>query len=397
MSTRRRLAVSLVAAAAAASVVPLLVGSPASSANGVPQCPSEPVYSATIPVPAGPPAAVSLSNGTVGFAGLGSDRKFYYNEQLISETPPLVSPLACLGGQATDNPAVVEFGEGQRALFVHVADGRLYQKYLDDDYTQLGEAWTPVNNALSTNGPAAVLGPDGTLHLFVRGNNGALYHGFLQNTGSWRWESLGGQIVGSPTAVVDGNDILVAATTPTGYVYYRRGMSFAWGPYTKVAVPIAGTNPPVPMTTRTPPAMTTGNVTGRVDMFVVTPNYGVVATSQPGNAQFTIAARVDRQPLPFDARIAVAEDGDGSVILYASLLDRAANQRMTVFTQYDTDTAQWTDYRLAPYACPACAPNLFPFAAKNKSSQAAAKAAGEQKARTSLSGATKARSDTKVA
>lgn len=396
MSTRRRLAVSLVAAAAAAGAVPLFVGSPASSANGVPQCPSEPVYSATIPTPAGPPAVASLSSGTVGVATIGSDKKFYYNEQLISEAPPLVSPLACLGGQATDNPAVVEFGDGERALFVHVADGRIYQKYLSDDYTTLGEPWTQVNNAASTNGPAAVYGPDGTFHLFVRGTNGALYAGFLQSTGSWRWENLGGQIIGSPTAVVDGNDILVAATTSSGYVYTRRGKQFAWGPYTKVTVPIAGTGG-VPMTTKTSPSMTTGNVTGRVDLFVVSPGYGVVATSQPGNAQFTDAVRIDRQPLPFDARIAAGEDGDGNVIVYATFLDRAAGQRLFAYTQYLAGASSWTDYHLAPYGCAACAPDLFPIAAKDKGSQAAAKAAGEKKARTSLGSAAKARAGTKVA
>lgn len=395
MSTRRRLAVSLVAAAAAAGAVPLFVGSPASSASGVPSCPAAPSYDYTIPTPAGPPAAVSLSNGTVGFAALGSDRKFYYNEQDISLAPPLVSPLACLGGQATDNPAVVEYGDGQRALFVRVADGRIYQKYLADDYRTLARPWTQVNSAASTNGPAAVFGPDGTFHLFVRGTNGSLYAGFRQSTGTWRWENLGGQIIGSPSAVVDGNDILVAATTSTGYVYTRRGRPFAWGPYTRIVTPIAGTSSL--MTTKSSPALTTGNVTGRVDLFVVSSSYGVVSTSQPGNTQFTTAVRIDRQPLPFDARIAVGEDGGGNVILYASFLDRAAGQRLTAYTQYIAGASAWTDYHLAPYACSECAPDLFPVAATDAKSQQAAAAAGEKKARTSLSSAAKARVNTRVA
>lgn len=395
MSTRRRLAVSLVAAAAAAGAVPLFVGSPASSANGVPQCPAAPDYNYTIPTPVGPPTVTSLSNGTIAFSGLGSDKKFYYNEQDITEHPPLVSPLACLGGQATDVPAVVETGDGKRAVFVRVADGRLFQRYVDNDFRTIASPWTPVNDAASTNGPAAVLGPDGTLHLFVRGTNGALYHGFLQVTGSWRWENLGGQINGSPSAVVDGADILVAATTPSGYVYARRGRQFAWGPYTKVTVPIAGTT--TPMTTRMPPALTTGNVTGRVDMFVVSPQYGVVFTSQPGNAQFTSAVRIDRQPLPFDARIAAGEDGDGNVIVYASFLDRASGQRMTAYTQYLAGAVAWTDYHLAPYGCAACAPDLFPVAAADARSQAAARSAGEAKARTDISGAAKAKAVTRAA
>lgn len=394
MSTRRRLAVSLVAAAAAAGAVPLLVGSPASSANGVPACPAGPGYDNTIPTPAGPPAAVSLSNGTVAFAALGADRKFYYAEQYIGETPPLVSALACLGGQATDVPAVVETGDVSRAVFVHVADGRIYQRYVDGDFRTIASPWTQVNNVASTNGPAAVLGPDGLLHLFVRGTNGALYHGLRQGGGVWRWENLGGAIIGSPTAIVDGNDILVAAATSSGYVYARRGRQFAWGPYTKIVIPVSGTGG-VPMTTKTSPTFTSGNVTGRVDLFVVSPQYGVVMTSQPGNAQFTAAVRIDRQPLPFDARIAAGEDGGGNMILYASLLDRAAGQRMTVYTQFLSGASRWTDYHLAPYACYSCAPDAFPVAPRDAASQRAAQAAAEKTAVTALPKAAKAKATTR--
>lgn len=122
MSTRRRLAVSLVAAAAAAGAVPLFVGSGTSSAAPAPaQCPSTPSYDYTIPTPVGPPTAISLGGGDfadTAYAALGADKKLYYVESFIDGDPLSVSPLACLGGQATDVPAVALGTDGTRAFFV---------------------------------------------------------------------------------------------------------------------------------------------------------------------------------------------------------------------------------------------------------------------------------------
>ncbi|HYT11018.1 MAG TPA: SpoIID/LytB domain-containing protein, partial [Mycobacteriales bacterium] len=53
----------------------------------------------------------------------------------------------------------------------------------------------------STGSPAAVRRTDETLEVFARGPQGDLYHRSYRPTGGWRpWESLGGVIVGAPTA-----------------------------------------------------------------------------------------------------------------------------------------------------------------------------------------------------
>ena len=128
MSTRRRLAVSLVAAAAAAGAVPLFVGTGSSSAAPAPaQCPSTPSYDYTIPTPVGPPAAVSLGEddfADVGYTALGADKKLYYVESFIDSDPLSVSPLACLGGQATSTPALALGNDGTRAFFVRASNGK---------------------------------------------------------------------------------------------------------------------------------------------------------------------------------------------------------------------------------------------------------------------------------
>jgi hypothetical protein len=358
MSTRRRLAVSLVAAAAVAGAVPLFVGSGTSGAAPAPAgCPSNPSYDYTIPTPVGPPSTASLSSGNVGFAALGSDKKLYYYESTIDGDPLSVSPLACLGGQAKDSPAVVESQDGTNAFFVTAANGTMYQRYTTTgNYSSLG-AFTPVNNATTTNGPAAVQTPDGQYHLFVRGTNGALYHGFKQtaSNSSWRFESLGGQIVGPVSAIVDGSRILVAATTSTGSIYTIRGTNFAWGPFTKVVNQVAG-NSPTQVLTKTPPSLVRNPDTGAITMYAAHQNFGLFAISKAANAGFTgsLWFRIDSL-LPADARISAATDGTNSIV-FARFLDKPSGQTLTAYTQFTAATNSWSDYFLAPYTCFNCAP-----------------------------------------
>lgn len=363
MSTRRRLAVSLVAAAAAASAVPLFVGSNASSAPAPAQCPSTPSYDYTIPTPVGPPTTAVVNGasdfGDVGYSALGADKKLYYVESDISSDPLLVSPLACLGGQAKDAPAVVIAGDGTRAFFVTAPNGTIYQRYVTTNYSSLG-AFTPVNNASTTNGPAAVQTPDGQYHLFVRGTNGALYHGFRQTSSlsSWRFESLGGQIVGTPSVIVDGSSVLVAATTPGGSIYTIRGTNFAWGPWTKIVNQVEGNNP-TQIKTNTTPSIVRNPNNGRITIYAASTTYGLFGITKPASVGFTgrLWERID-SVLPSDARIAGAVDGDNNRIVYATFLDRPSGQYVTAYTQHfagDGDN-QWTDYFLAPYTCFNCAP-----------------------------------------
>jgi hypothetical protein len=377
MSTRRRLAVSLVAAAAAASAVPLFVGSSASSAPAPAQCPSQPSYDYTIPTPVGPPAAVALPDGefpAVGFAALGSDRKLYYNEADITGDPLLVSPLACLGGIATDAPAVIQTLSGGRAFFVRVADGRIYYRFTDSDpstpdFSSTG-SFFPISNVNATNAPAAIQTTDGVYHLFLRGGNGALYHGFLQSSGTWRFENLGGSISGTPSVVQDGTRVLVAVTTPTGSIYTKRGTTFAWGPFVKV---LSGrtVNGPA-LTTQTGPSLAKDLDTGAITMYAAASNQGLYSLTKAANVGFPSAAtpwtRIDTV-LPATARIAAAEVGDNAIV-YATWNDKATGQIVTAYTQFLPDQG-WLDYALAPYSCYNCAPDASGVGATTAGKKAA--------------------------
>lgn len=377
MSTRRRLAVSLVAAAAAAGAVPLFVGTGSSSAAPAPaQCPSTPSYDYTIPTPVGPPAAVSLGEddfADTAYAAIGSDKKLYYVESLIDGDPLTVSPLACLGGQATDSPALALGSDGTRAFFVRAANGTIYQRYVTTNYSSVG-AFTPVNSAATSDGPAALQTPDGQYHLFVRGTNGSLYHGFKQNSSdsSWRFENLGGQIVGSPTAIVDGSRVLVAVVGTNNAIYTVRGTNFAWGPFTRVDNRTAG-NTGAQVFTKTTPSLVADPESGNITMYAAGSNSGLFAISKPVNAGFAGAVwfRIDTV-LPSDAEIAAATNGTDTIV-YARFLDRPSGQTLTAYTQYLDTAGSWSDYFLAPYTCYNCAPFGVDTSAKSKTTLAKAK------------------------
>jgi Repeat of unknown function (DUF346) len=362
MSTRRRLAVSVVAAAAVAASVPLFVGSGTAGAAPAPAgCPTLPSFFNTIPTPVGPPTAVSFNTDTslIGYSALGADRKLYFYQQDASTTDDTtVSPLFCFGGQATDAPGVVTNGDdGSLAVFVRAANGTLYQRYVTTDVSSIG-AFTPVNGAATTNGPAALFF-GGTYHLFVRGTNGALYHGFRQTTSasSWRFEKIGGAIVGSPSATVDGNRVLVAVTGTNGSVYTVRGTNFAWGSFTRLPNQVAGNNP-TQIFTNTPPSLVT-RPNGRVSLFVANRTVGLFEITKPAGTNFESRQweRIDSL-LPADARIAAAVDDGNDTIVYARFLDRSSGQTLTTYTQHFAGTGEnaWTDYVLAPYTCFNCAP-----------------------------------------
>jgi hypothetical protein len=349
----------MVAAAAVAGAVPLFVGAGSASAAPAPAgCPSTPSYDYTIPTPVGPPAAMALGGddfADTAYAALGSDKKLYYVESFIDDDPLFVSPLACLGGQATDSPAMALGTDGTRAFFVRTASGAIYQRYVTTNYSSVG-AFTPVNNAATTDGPAAVVTPDGQYHLFVRGTNGALYHGFKQSASnsSWRFENLGGQILGSPTAVVDGSRILVAAVGTNKSIYTVRGTNFAWGPFTKIVNQVSG-NSPAQVLTNTPPSLTVDPDTGDITMYAASTGYGLYAISKAANTGFNgLWFRLDTV-LPSDARIAAATNGTDSIV-YARFLDRPSGQYVTAYTQYLDSAGDWSDYFLAPYTCYNCAP-----------------------------------------
>ena len=346
LSRRRSTAVlaALGTAAAAVTAVLLTGGSPAGAAPG---CSEEPSFDVTIPAPAGAPAATTLSDGSVGYAALGADKQVYFVNSDITVDPLLIAPLACLKGNATDNLAVVET-PASLTFIVRGPDGRISQ----NDVTEAapnGAGWEQLPYGATTNGPAALANADGSISLFVRGTNGALFLATRNADGGWsQFRSLGGGFVGTPTvAAKPGGGALVVVRNSAGLLYSKASSSTGvWSSaWTKLPGAAAGS-----------PTLTAGYAAGRLDLFVIG-NRGGLYQSAYTAGKFGAFRGIEFASTR--ARVAAAATA-GRIIVYVR--DDFGNGTFeTAYTQYIP--GGWTgdrtefDYLLAPYTCDECGPD----------------------------------------
>jgi hypothetical protein len=129
-------------------------------------------------------------------------RRIILRPAVLATALAVLIGTAALAPQATgsvvdDNPAV-SAGPGQVPIVgVRVETGatflRAYENY----------AWGPWVDAggISTSGPALSRRPDGTLDVFTRGQDHALWHKYGTTTGfTSEWGSLGGNLASAPSA-----------------------------------------------------------------------------------------------------------------------------------------------------------------------------------------------------
>jgi hypothetical protein len=272
-----------------------------------------------------------LPDGRVAFSALGSDGRYYLVATEIVNDPLAAGPLECLGGIATDNPAVAA-GASFAALFVRTADNRLWQRTVTGSGTG---AWSqlPIGGA-SSSGPSAVVTAGDVVHLVVRGTNGVVYHATRRGTTWSSWQSLGGAIYGTPAvAVRPGGGIAIFVRGTNNGVYVKYGDSGSWTGWSRL-----------PGETLSSPAVAWGYQTGRLDLFVAG-SAGGLSQKAFVNGTWTDWIRLDTT-LPASARIAAAARS-GRLVIYASA------GGVTSYKQY---VGRWVGYSPAPYTCAACLP-----------------------------------------
>jgi len=106
------------------------------------------------------------------------------------------------GGSILGTPGAVVDGSVLR-VFASGVDGTPWQYWFDGTWHL-----TAINNGKIASGTAAVQ-YRGVPRFFARGLDGQLIQYFMRADGSWDWQALGGNFVGTPGAVVDGSDLRV--------------------------------------------------------------------------------------------------------------------------------------------------------------------------------------------
>lgn len=144
-----------------------------------------------------------------------------------------------IGGKMAGSPTVVSWGPNRLDVFCRGLDGAVYHKAWDGTtWKPSGVNWQSLGGAIEGD-PACVASGPNRLDLFVRGLDGGCYHKWSVNGSTWEpvvrggsfWESLGGQIVGTPAAVSWGpNRLDVLAQGTNGAPLHKWWDGTAWGP-----------------------------------------------------------------------------------------------------------------------------------------------------------------------
>jgi hypothetical protein len=149
---------------------------------------------------AGHAAVCSFSAENLEVFGLDEDGEVRWLRQVAVDAPwieesSIIPPEVEL---APDRPGLLCNPDGSIELFVRAVDDTVWwQRRRSGSWAF---AWERLEGALATSGLTAVgVGPS-RFHLFARGSSGELRHS--EYAGSWvrEWESLGGAVVGAPSA-----------------------------------------------------------------------------------------------------------------------------------------------------------------------------------------------------
>ncbi|HEY7107124.1 MAG TPA: hypothetical protein VH986_12020 [Acidimicrobiia bacterium] len=158
------------------------------------------------------PAAVAHSSGLFAFVR-GGDDGCYVNH---ASAPGAWSGWQPLGGSITSEPAAAVNQAGGIALVVRGSDNGVYLNRFVDGWT----GFSSLGGA-TTADPVVAADANG-FSVFVRGNDGAIYHCRVPNTGSpGGWVSLGGGATSDPAAAADANGMHVVVRGNDNAIWHR--------------------------------------------------------------------------------------------------------------------------------------------------------------------------------
>ena len=145
-------------------------------------------------------------------------------------------PGTSLGGAATGDPALVRVNDAASAAFVRGSNGQLEEQTTRNSGAWSG-SWTDLGGPAGgiIGQPAAYAAPDGSIDLFVLGDDSHAYRRTFAN-GAWGpWVALGGpKLADAPTAAYTGPDSWLLTATGTDGNVWTRGADTAW---TSIATP----------------------------------------------------------------------------------------------------------------------------------------------------------------
>jgi hypothetical protein len=150
--------------------------------------------------------------------------------------PGVWSGWASLGGQILGSPTAARGPEGALHVFVCGTDGAVYE-IVQTETGDWGQAWHSLGGQVAHGlfvVPQIVVAAnsDGRLELFVRWSDSTAWHAWQSPAGDWSdWAQIPGLSVLQMTTTLDGNGslVLVAEATDGAMWYVHQSASSSWG------------------------------------------------------------------------------------------------------------------------------------------------------------------------
>jgi hypothetical protein len=109
---------------------------------------------------------------------------------------------------------VLAYGNGQEAVFIRGTDNGIHWEHSGNCGTTWSH-WSSLGGQTYGN-PAASSVKDGTIDLFRRGTNNALYTRHFNGSGWSNWTSLGGSLTSGPAAATPQIETTFPSSVPWG-------------------------------------------------------------------------------------------------------------------------------------------------------------------------------------
>ena len=135
-----------------------------------------------------------------------------------------------LGGGLTSGPAACPTGNGTMTVFARGEDNAIW--FARGSTGGFGD-WTSIGGGL-TSGPAACSPQPGRIDVFARGEDNAMWHTWFD--GGWHdWVSRGGGFTSGPAACSTGNGTMtVFARGEDNAIWFARGSTGGFGDWTSI-------------------------------------------------------------------------------------------------------------------------------------------------------------------
>lgn len=131
--------------------------------------------------------------------GVSTDKALYHSIVYINDDT--WTSWENLGGGLVGDPAAVSWGPNRFDIFSIAGDEQLWQKTYDNGW----QNWKLISGGLFKPGVGAASKSTGSINVFMRGKDDAVFHRSFSSGNWYGVENIGGAIRGSPSAVSTGS------------------------------------------------------------------------------------------------------------------------------------------------------------------------------------------------